>query len=100
MPHHLSRRQLVVASSLGLAAALADPVRAAANPSAPRYPGTAGGVGPFDSCRDMIAALEARGRLLRIPEADQDAYEAWNRTAARCPPSCSKSSRLPEVRPA
>lgn len=32
--------------------------------------------GPFDSVRDYIAALEAYGRLLRIPEIDQDKYEA------------------------
>lgn len=32
--------------------------------------------GPFDSLRDYIVALEARGRLLRIKEMDQDKYEA------------------------
>ena len=32
--------------------------------------------GPFDSLRDYIAALEARGRLLRIKEMDQDQFEA------------------------
>jgi len=32
--------------------------------------------GPYDSVRDYIAALEARGRLLRIKEMDQDKYEA------------------------
>ncbi len=32
--------------------------------------------GPYLTLRDYIAALEARGRLLRIPEMDQDAYEA------------------------
>lgn len=30
---------------------------------------------PYDSLRDYAAALEARGRLLRIPEMDQDSYE-------------------------
>ena len=32
--------------------------------------------GPYDSLREYIAALEARGRLLRIKEMDQDNYEA------------------------
>ena len=32
--------------------------------------------GPYDSLRDYIAALDARGRLLRIKEMDQDRYEA------------------------
>ena len=31
--------------------------------------------GPFLSFRDYIAALEARGRVIRIPEMDQDKYE-------------------------
>jgi 4-hydroxy-3-polyprenylbenzoate decarboxylase len=31
--------------------------------------------GPYDSLRDYIAALEARGRVLRIKEVDQDNYE-------------------------
>ncbi|MBM4197982.1 MAG: UbiD family decarboxylase [Gammaproteobacteria bacterium] len=30
----------------------------------------------FDSVRDYVAALERRGRLLRVAELDQDAYEA------------------------
>ncbi len=32
--------------------------------------------GPYDSLRDFVAALEARGRLIRIKEMDQDRYEA------------------------
>ena len=32
--------------------------------------------GPYDSLRDYIAALDARGRLLRIKEMDQDQFEA------------------------
>jgi 4-hydroxy-3-polyprenylbenzoate decarboxylase len=31
--------------------------------------------GPYDSVRDYVKALEARGRLLRIKEVDQDKYE-------------------------
>lgn len=82
MQHPLySRRQLVAAGSLSLAAALAGTARGAASMGATstgKKPkgSPSGPVGPFDSCRDMIAALEARGRLLRIPAADQDAYEA------------------------
>ena len=32
--------------------------------------------GPYDSLREFIAAMEAHGYLLRIPEMDQDQYEA------------------------
>lgn len=32
--------------------------------------------GPYDSLRDYVAALDARGRLLRIQAMDQDQYEA------------------------
>jgi 4-hydroxy-3-polyprenylbenzoate decarboxylase len=32
--------------------------------------------GPFDSLRDYLTAVESRGSLLRIPEMDQDRYEA------------------------
>ena len=31
--------------------------------------------GPFDTIRDYIAALEAKGKLLKIKEIDQDKYE-------------------------
>src|SRR3990172_9241151 len=31
--------------------------------------------GPFDTMRDYIAALEARGKILKIKEVDQDKYE-------------------------
>ncbi len=38
----------------------------------------AGGLptGPFESLRDFASALEAHGRLVRIPEMDQDQFEA------------------------
>ncbi len=32
--------------------------------------------GPFDSLREYVSALEARGLLLRIAKMDQDKYEA------------------------
>jgi len=31
---------------------------------------------PFDSLRDYAAALEKRGKFIRIKEMDQDRYEA------------------------
>ena len=31
--------------------------------------------GPYDSLRDYVEALEARGRVLRVKEVDQDNYE-------------------------
>lgn len=33
-------------------------------------------IGPFDSLRDYIAALDSKGLLVRIPKMDQDKYEA------------------------
>jgi 4-hydroxy-3-polyprenylbenzoate decarboxylase len=33
--------------------------------------------GPYDSLRDYIAALDARGRLLRLKKMDQDRYTAF-----------------------
>ena len=43
---------------------------ASARPSEP----TAIGV-PMDSIRNYVQALEARGRLLRLPQMDQDQFE-------------------------
>ncbi|HJP04763.1 MAG: UbiD family decarboxylase [Gammaproteobacteria bacterium] len=68
-----SRREFIAATGAGLAAA---------------SPAVAGGSGltatassakaqraPFDSLRDYVQMLEARGLLLRIDRIDQDAYE-------------------------
>lgn len=33
-------------------------------------------LGPYDTMRDLIAALDARGRVLHVDRIDQDAYEA------------------------
>ena len=33
-------------------------------------------IGPFDSLREYVIALESRGLLIRIPKMDQDKYEA------------------------
>jgi len=67
----LSRRQFVattvIAAASGVAAANAAPGSAVAQRSGP--------LGPFDTMREMIEALDARGRLLRIDRVDQDAYE-------------------------
>ncbi len=49
----------------GTAASAADSRR---NPAAAPRP-------PFDTLREYVAALDANGLLLRIPEVDQDAYE-------------------------
>ncbi len=79
MPHPpLTRRTFVTGTSVGLAAAVATTSCALAGPTAPgtgslNSPATP--AGPFDTMREMIAALDARGRLLRIDRVDQDAYE-------------------------
>ncbi len=51
----------------GAAPAAAVPVPKPRSKTAPQA--------PFDSLRDYVAALEARGLLLRIPRIDQDEYE-------------------------
>ena len=33
-------------------------------------------MGPYDSLRDFVHAIEARGKLMRLKEIDQDRYEA------------------------
>ena len=33
------------------------------------------GTGPYDSLREYIEAIEEHGKLIRIDEIDQDAYE-------------------------
>jgi 4-hydroxy-3-polyprenylbenzoate decarboxylase len=71
----LSRRGFIATS--GLAAAAAGCSLGAGVPPAERYaPASAPSNGPFDTFRETIAALEARGRVVRIARADQDAYEA------------------------
>jgi len=71
----LSRRGFIgTAAAAGLVAGTAG---CALGPTAStaRVAGAAP-AGPFDTCRETIAALEARGRVVRIARADQDAYEA------------------------
>ena len=69
----VSRRDLI-GSGLGLAALGVGSVNAAGSQareikqSAPQA--------PFNNFRDYLSALEAHGLVVRIPRADQDAYEA------------------------
>ncbi len=74
----VTRRTFVAGTSAGLAAAIAAPGCAATGSPASgttRRSGRSGPTGPFDTMREMIAALDARGELLRIDRVDQDAYE-------------------------
>jgi len=69
----LSRRD-VIGSGLGLAAlGLTQTTSAGAHRSAKP---TLVPKAPFDSLRDYIAALDARGLVVRIPRVNQDEYEA------------------------
>lgn len=75
----LSRREILAAGTT-LAALSATACSVAGGSAAPSS--SAGGAPgnaprpPFDTMRDYVAALEANGLLLRIPEVDQDAYQA------------------------
>ena len=68
---HLTRRDMLAAGTgfATLAAAAAAPPASHSTPARAPQP-------PFDTLRDYVAALEANGLLLRIPEIDQDAYRA------------------------
>jgi len=70
----LDRREFLAATT-GLAALTAGCTTAASssNSSASAAPKT---TAPFDSIRDWVAALDERGLLMRIPEIDQDNFEA------------------------
>jgi len=69
----LSRRD-VIGTGLSMAALGVGGASVASG----KGPGTAGTPpsAPFNSLRDYIGALDARGLVVRIPRADQDAYEA------------------------
>jgi UbiD family decarboxylase len=57
--------------------------------------------GPFDSFRDYMAALDAAGLLLHVPEFDQDAYESTAfayRLIERCGYSRAPAFRFDRVR--
>ena len=68
-------RRTLLASGLGLAAASCTTIGSGTTTGngSPR-PATAG-IGPFDTLRDYIAALDAAGLVVRIPRVDQDTYE-------------------------
>ncbi len=72
----LDRRQLLAAAA-GLAAtlgiSLTATTEARAASKARTWPGR--DVGPFDSFRDYVKALEDRGLVLRVKRLDQDKYE-------------------------
>ncbi len=72
----LDRRQLLTAAA-GLAATLGvsvtAPTEARAASKARNWP--ARDVGPFDSFRDYVKALEDRGLVMRVKRLDQDQYE-------------------------
>lgn len=75
----LSRREILAAGpglaaltafgAAGGAAAAGTTTIAGKNPANAPQP-------PFDTLRDYVAALDAHGLLVRIPEVDQDAYQA------------------------
>ena len=70
----LDRRQVLsaaagLAATLGISASAISPAFAAAKPRHSQL------VGPFDSFRDYINALDERGLLLRVARLDQDQYE-------------------------
>ncbi len=68
-----SRRELI-GTGLALAAIGCSP---AGSPTATtRGAAAAAPTAPFDSLRDYVAALEARGLAVRIPRVNQDEYEA------------------------
>ncbi|MEE8306202.1 MAG: UbiD family decarboxylase, partial [Gammaproteobacteria bacterium] len=69
----LSRRELLVGgSALAGLSAVAVKSEALARPGASATPPS----WPYDGLRDYIAALEARGLVMRFDQVDQDAYEA------------------------
>jgi 4-hydroxy-3-polyprenylbenzoate decarboxylase len=71
----LSRRELLAASGLGLAALSAAGCAAPGANVAARAPAAAPKP-PFDSMRDWVAALEAHNLVLGFDRIDQDAWQA------------------------
>jgi 4-hydroxy-3-polyprenylbenzoate decarboxylase len=71
----VSRRDFLTTATAGLAAVTAAGCSTGAGRSSAAAP-PARPVGPFDTFRETIEALDARGRVVRIARADQDAYEA------------------------
>lgn len=67
----LSRRQFLTATSAGVA--LAGVTACASQEMSGKT--AAAPVAPFSSVRDYVAAMEARGNVMRISRVDQDAFE-------------------------
>jgi 4-hydroxy-3-polyprenylbenzoate decarboxylase len=70
----LDRRQILsaaasLAATLGISSSVITPALAATKPKRSQL------IGPFDSFRDYIRALDERGLLLRVQRVDQDQYE-------------------------
>jgi 4-hydroxy-3-polyprenylbenzoate decarboxylase len=79
-PESLSRRDFLAVTGTGLAltGALGGCATAGSGKSAAgagQASATPSPTAPFDSLRDYVAAMEARGNVLRIAQVDQDAYE-------------------------
>lgn len=75
-----SRREFLAGTGAGLAALSGVAAGCSASGPLPEPRAAALSAGdtpraPFDSLRDYVAALEAHGLLLRIPQIDQDKYE-------------------------
>ena len=68
-----SRRELI-GTGLALAAIGCSPAESPT--AAMRGAAASAPTAPFDSLRDYVAALEARGLAVRIPRVNQDEYEA------------------------
>ena len=75
----LSRRALLVGTSIATTAALLSAAPAAARPDGPvaiRRPKRPRKIPPFESLRDWLDAMEDWGLLVRFRDVDQDAWEA------------------------
>ena len=72
----IDRREFLVATT-GIAALTAGcATTAGGGGTARRSSGGTRVAPPYDSIRDWVAAMDERGLLIRIPEVDQDKYEA------------------------
>jgi 4-hydroxy-3-polyprenylbenzoate decarboxylase len=69
-------RRKFLAATTGLAALTAGCSSVAGSATAANRNSAAAPTPPYDSIRDWVAAMDANGLLLRIPEIDQDNFEA------------------------
>jgi len=68
----LSRRRFLLATGAGLAIAGGTATCTQSNPGQKTVSAPSA---PFDSLRDFVSAMEARGNVMRFDRIDQDAYE-------------------------